>query len=271
MQSLKIPKGFNGKGGVTTASQSRIPIFSATRRPLPVVAYEVSSPWGEAMITGRLGQTHRDFLEVACQTAIDTSEDKEGRIMLLLDMAAIRRGLGRDYNTQYILDLARDLRAAEVILRIKKPVIQIQTNYRIRDYGGIIDEIRVIESLNIPRPHGAYDRDDAHPWRIVFGRSWSYIMKNDLPVFYRHLAIITALRHGVSQALARWAISHSVVRGEPLENIMGYLRHSGRMRDRIAEVHADRELLSKVGVEIRDNRVFYESPDTKKKLRKYRK
>lgn len=267
MKPFTIPKGFDGKGGVTTVNQSRIPIFSATRRPLPVVAYEASSPWGEAIITGRLGQTHRDLLEVACQTAIDSKEDKEGRIMLLLDMAAIRRGMGHQYNTQHILELARDLRAAEVALRVKKPEIQIQTNYRIRDYGGIIDEITVIEKLDLTRKDGTYEMDDAHPWRITFGRSWSYLMKNDLPVFYRHLAIITTMRHGVSQALARWAISHRSVRGEPLENVIGYLRKSGRMRDRIAEVCADRDLLGKVGVEILDNRVFYGLPDTKKKVR----
>lgn len=263
MKPFTIPKGFDGKGGVTTVNQSRIPIFSATRRPLPVVAYEASSPWGKAIITGRLGQAHRDFLEVACQTAIGSKEDKEGRIMLLLDMAAVRRGMGHEYSTRHILGLARDLRAAEVDLRVNHPEIQVQTNYRIRDYGGIIDEIAVIEKLDLTRKNGTYEMYDAHPWRITFGRSWSYLMKNDLPVFYRHLSIITAMRHGVSQALARWALSHRSV-NEPLENVIGYLRKTGRMRDRIAEVCADKALLSKVGVEIQDNRVIYKPPDTKK-------
>jgi hypothetical protein len=272
--ALKIPQGingFNGKGAVTTVNQSRIPIFSATRRPMPVVAQKVTTPWGEATITGRLGQAHCDFLETACETAIDSDKDGVGRIMLLLDMGAIRRGMGRNHTVDDMLLIARDLRAAEIQLMVKSPQMHIQTDYKVQDYGGILDEIRAITKCSIGRHPGAFDVDEAHPWRITFGRSWTYLMENDLPVFYRQRALITALRHGVSQALARWALTHEKVSGQPLEDVLGYLRYrgqSGRLRDRMAEVREDTAILAEIGVKIQDGRVFYTSPDVKIQRRK---
>lgn len=267
--TLKVPKGingFNGNGAVTTVSQSRIPIFSATRRPLSVIAQKVSTPWGEATITGRLGQAHNDFLETAFETAIDRGKDKAGRIGLLLDLSAIRRGMGRNHTNEDILLIARDLRAAEIILTIKHLDIQIQTDCNVHDYGGIIDEIRMIEEITLPRHPGTFAMDDTHPMRIIFGRNWTNLLEKDLPVFYRQRALITALRHGVSQALARWALTHKNVRGQPIEDILEYLRYrgqGGRVRDRIAEINSDRKILAQIGLEIRDVRLFYSAPDAK--------
>lgn len=274
--TLKLPagiNGFNGKGAVTTASQSRIPIFSATRRPLPVIAQKVSTPWGEGTITGRLGQAHCDFLETACETAMDSGKDEAGRIMLLLDMGAVRRGMGHNHTTDEIVLLARDLRAAEIAVTVKAPRLEIRTDYKIRDYGGILDEIRILDHLNVDRRPGVFAAADTNPWRITFGRSWTQLMENDLPVFYRQRALITALRHGVSQAMARWALTHTKVPGQPLEDVIGYLRYrgqKGRVRDRIAEIHEDGEILKNIGVKIQDGRVFYTSPDAKKQRRKSR-
>ncbi|MQM39679.1 hypothetical protein KBTX_03710 [wastewater metagenome] len=238
---------------VTTAHQSRVPIFAATRRPRRVAAEEVTTPWGRAVVTGRIGQGHRDLLEAAMYVAARAGVDGEGRVRITLDPYRLRRTMGagtRDVNYALILRLARDLRAAEVDLHVPARDIHI--------IGGIIDEI-VTAGDPIARRAGTRG-GDGETWRITYSRAWSVLLATDLPIAYSALSAVIAMRHGATQAVARWALSHRHVRGEYIADVLLHLAPGSspaRRRRQVAEVLADADALADAGVAIdADGRVW---------------
>ncbi|WP_018716641.1 hypothetical protein [Arhodomonas aquaeolei] len=231
---------------VTTAYQSRIPIFAATRRPRRVAAEEVETPWGRATITGRLGQGHRDLLEAAMYIAAGAGVDAEGRARITIDPYRLRRTMGagtRDVSYRHILGLARDLRAAEVDLHIPARDIHV--------YGGVIDEL-VTAGDPIARRAGTRG-GDGMTWRITFSRAWSMLLAADIPIAYPSLRAVLRLRRGATQAVARWALTHRCVRGEAIADVLRRLTPSSspaRRRQQVAEVLADADALADAGVTI---------------------
>ncbi|CQR44898.1 conserved hypothetical protein [Thiomonas sp. CB3] len=248
---------------------SRVPIFAPTRKPRHVESWAVATSWGEATITGRLGQPHRDVLDASRMVAEREVEDAEGRRHLLVDSARLRAALGWNaINYSQISERLEDLRLASVRLTIPSKGIRVN--------GGVVSEYidsflahkpqrssRVIHLLR--RPTTSQDPPQQQVtgggmWRISFSLPWSVLLNSDLETTYP-LGLILGLRHGVSQALARFCWTHRSV-NEPLAGLLGRLGSRGRLRDRLAELIEDAPGLAKLSVSIWGARCIYPATKT---------
>lgn len=223
----------------TPTNACRIPIFAPTRRPLVKTSWRVETPWGWAIITGRLGQQHRDLLDAARMVAEEEQWTTDGRYHLKIDPAKLRSAMGGSaVNQQRITEWLRDLRAAEVVVYIAK-LDKTMT-------GGIVAD--VTNSLDITPLHsraGAFASDRRY-LRIDFGLGWSKLIKEDRTTQYP-LRQVVALKHGFSQAVARFCLSHSTVR-DTVCGLMLKLDASGRLRVRRAELTEDAAGLFGMGI-----------------------
>ena len=223
---------------------SRIPIFSPTRRPSVVEQWEAVTPWGNAIITGRLGQQHRDLLDAARQVAIEEQWTQDGRLHLKLDPARLRSALGGDsVNPRLVAEWIEDLRVAKVELRIGNRVI----------VGGLIGEYELSSDPTIlhsrPGAHGA----ERHYMRLSFSTAWSKLIEEDRMQCYP-LAKVIQMKHGISQAIARFCLSHREI-NDSIEGLMAKVGDSGRLRNRRRELAHDCELLAELGIKIEGDRV----------------
>lgn len=230
----------------TPVNACRIPIFSPTRRPVAVTQWRVNTDWGWAVITGRLGQQHRDVLDAARMVAEREEWTANGCLHLMVDPARLRSALGGDaVNNRLILQWLRELRAAEIITHI--------TATDKTTYGGVVgefDDARCDIALS-SRP-GAF-KSERRMLHIPFGKGWSKLIEDDYVMKYP-LRQVVELRHGFSQAVARFCLSHVNVR-DTVAGLMKKLDAHGLERHRRADLAADSEGLAALEIEVSGNHV----------------
>ena len=230
----------------TPTNACRIPIFAPTRRPQAVSAWRVETPWGWAEITGRLGQQHRDLLDAARMVAEAEEWTSDGRLHLKVDPAKLRSALGGDAtNQQRIKEWLEDLRVASVVVH----VAGIDKTMR----GGVVSD--VVDSADLTRLHarpGGFNSDRRF-WRISFGLGWSKLIEDDRSTKYP-LRRVVELKHGFSQAVARFCLSHRQG-SDTVAGLMRKLDASGLLRHRRADLIDDREGLSGLGIEVNEDAV----------------
>lgn len=223
----------------TPVNACRIPIFSPTRRPVAVTQWRVETSWGWAVITGRLGQQHRDVLDAVRMVAEDEEWTADGCLHLKVDPARLRSALGGDaVNNTLILQWLRDLRAAEVITHITATDKTI--------YGGVLGEITDAkhDTALSSRP-GAF-ASNRRMLHIPFGTGWSKLVEEDRVMHYP-LRQVVALQHGFSQAVARFCLSHTHV-NDTVAGLMSKTGAGGLCRHRRADLHADSAGLAGLGI-----------------------
>lgn len=214
----------------TTAHQARLQIFQPSRRPQQVVKKEISTPWGSAIVEGKLGQQHADVLEAIASSAEKTRTLDGGLLQVLVDPYVIRKkaGGGQIIASDYLRKMLKEIRQASVFIDI--PMLKIKI------LGGVIDEAVESPATKV----NPLDGSDRHMMRVTFSKSWTMLFGQDLAVYY-DVQPIAALKHGVSQAVARHVLTH---RKEPNGGwvIDGLLAAVGIPEDGIAYRNKRREL-----------------------------
>ena len=239
----------------TPGSVCRVAIFQPTRRPVRR-EIAVDGPWGAARITGKLGQQHRDVIDILIACASAWRETSEHDVVLLVDSADIRRKLGWNrWTYRQIIDVLNDLLAARTEIRISGwPA----------DAAGII--MRITECENVPPPArrpGARRVKEWEPpaksgeatdtavrggmmWEVTISRGWIALLRR-LSVGYP--ADVVRMQFGVAQAVTRLMLSHQ--RGAryklstALEAVGVPQKRWGRAR---REIEADRTAMQAAGV-----------------------
>lgn len=218
--SLSGAMGSSKKDEVRTPRQAcRIPIFAATRK-LPRTkigeeprTYFVETRWGNATITGRLDQRHRDLLDaVALVARRSIKSSVHGDRDVEIDSAELRRALGwRRWTYDGILGVIEDLRRSQLIMPDRHEI------------SGLV--LRVVESgdeppkrrnkLDTPLMEAARRRAPnagAKPrggmlWILELAGGWLRLLEHNET---RYPCGVMHLKRGATQAAARFMLSHQV-------------------------------------------------------------
>lgn len=249
----------------TTAHQSRLRLFQATRRPVRGV-WEIETAWGKVKISGRLGQTHADVLDAMLYTAEKVGLTPDGRIKLLVDFAKVRsiarQKSGKIIKTddktknrivyhsslEYLVD---DLMGA---------VVEVMEPKHLAEKGHIIDHIYMaVDSNGIPlkRPNPLGGSRNLRT--VIFGTTGTKFLKEDLGVKYNPSGI-SRLRHGGSQAVARIVLTHTDQPngGWHLDTLIAHICGNiteQELWNRRREIKKDAVELSKIGIIINNDKV----------------
>ena len=243
-----------GKGNqvtpTSTTLQARVALFQPRRRPYQLSGGWVETAHGRCRVQGRLGQRHADLLESMLYVAERRREISDGGVEMLVDPAAVRRTLSKQYSYEGIQDLMADLRSVSV--EIVTPEMQ-NTGERI--IGGIIDH--AIPSQMTRRD--PLTGEDRHMWRVRLGVALVMLLNNDLSLYYEPTPI-AHLRHGISQAVARYVLTHKQVPpggwhvDTLIRAVWGDKARSQDVRNGRRRLNEDMEGLRQVGIEITEEK-----------------
>ncbi len=242
-----------GRAPTTTANQGRLRIFQSTRRPARVEEVFCTS-WGKVRVKGKLGQQHADVSEALLFAGTAPKELVDGRISLLVDPAAVRR-IARQESSSTFRAVLDDL---------MQGLVEIIEPRRLACLGHLIDHI----DFRATGADGAFIMarnplgGERHLWRVDLGKALCRLLEAD-HLLYRDPAPVAALRHGISQAVARHVLSH---KAEPcggwtldglIQMVAGPIGRQS-LRDRRRELcgpRGDAEALRHAGVLIDADRV----------------
>lgn len=237
----------------STAYQARLMIFQPTRRPREL-AQLIQTAWGKHRVKGRLGQQHADVLEAILHSGTKPRRlgDDDDRIKILVDPAEVRRKSRQDGTTlQRVLD---DLMQA---------IIQIIEPDHLAGIGHLIDHIdwarRPSGAFIVKAPPGGAVICERRQWRVDLGKMLCRLVDSDLWIS-RDPYPIAAMRHGISQAVARHVLSHKVSPkgGWRLDGLIASVAgplSAQQQRNRRREIHQDVEALLRLGINLHDGRV----------------
>lgn len=236
----------------TTTHAIRLCLFQATRRPVQEKGVEVLTPWGKIRRWGRLGQQHADVLEAICYCRERRGDLEDGRIKLLVDPARVRRRSGQTSGQRF----------SEVLKELEQAVIEIIEPQRLACSGHLIDHIsKAVRSDGTPLTrHDPLTRGERPLWRVELGKAFCTLIAGDVWIGYDPTPI-AALRHGISQALARHVLTHkrAPAGGWTLDGLIravsGEELSEQQLRDRRREVRGDSDALAGLGIEIEAGRV----------------
>ena len=230
----------------TTVHQSRLQIFSPTRRPSDAKR-EIITPWGTATVTGKLGQAHADFVEAILKHARDWRSSDTGQIQILVDPYVVRTTIGGGSKASY----EQMWRVAQDVMRA---LIDLKTS-SLRVVGHIIDNIEE-SNARVPNP---LNRGERALWRVTFAPAFVHLLGGDLHLHYdpKEIAMLTT---GIAQAVARHVATHSrEPRGgwhiDGLILIVGAGGSSQTLRDRRRELRRDSLGLLKLGLLLEGGRL----------------
>ncbi|OIQ91717.1 hypothetical protein GALL_263480 [mine drainage metagenome] len=228
---------------------ARVRLFQPTQRPTPRNGEWITTAWGRCSVTGRLGQRHADLLE-AIQFCAERREDEpSGMIRLLVDPARVRKVMSdARYSQKQIWVLLREMRAV---------TIEIDTQER-RIMGGVINEAEYTRKITRRDP---FTGEARRLWVVWLGKAWAEIMRLDKALNYDPTPIVR-LEHGISQAVARLLITHSVDRqpngGWKIDTVIeataGDLCDQA-LRDARRRLRADAQGLAAIGIRIDGDRI----------------
>lgn len=183
----------------STVLQARVMIYQPSRRPEKRMGTWMETSFGRCRVTGRLGQRHADIVESMLYVAERRREISDGGIELLVDPAELRRTLSdHQYSYGRIKKLLIDLRAATV--EIVTPALELRGDSII---GGLIDHVS-------PSPMTRRDPltgGERHLWRVRLGVALTMLLEKDYSLYYLP-APIARLQYGISQAVARYVLTH---------------------------------------------------------------
>lgn len=237
----------------STVHQSRLRVFEPTRRPR-YCQRDITTPWGTASVTGKLGQGHADVLEAMCHELEDWRRTEKGAIELLIDPYKLRKTanggkLGSGTQVDVILF---DLMQAILDIGIPKHGLRVR--------GHIIDEI--VDS-KVTKPSHGFGKDrkqgeERHLSKVTLGRAFVGLVGGDLHLHYDP-SPIAALQYGVSQAIARHIATHKTVPpgGWHLDTLIDAVGagEAGKLGNRRRELRKDAEGLRGLGILIEERRV----------------
>ena len=223
----------------------RVRLFQATQRPRLQSGRWIRTPWGDCRVVGRLGQRHADVIESILFSAERSRTTEDGAAEVLIDPAKIRRILSEQGHSGERLKIWTE--------EIMSAVIEIKTS-SIHVTGHLIDH--VIHSQKTRS--NPLDGGERHLWRIRLGLPLVTLIEKDLTIDHDPQPI-ARLEHGISQAVARHVLTHSV-KSQPnggwkidtlIKTVSGDIS-ADTMRNRRRELRRDRDKLEEIGIEISD-------------------
>lgn len=241
-----------------TVSQSRLRIFQATRRPKFIRDETLVTPWGAVRVSGKLGQGHADVLEALLYCAERNSTLEDGRIKVLVDPFQIRKHSNIS-STKALAVIMEELMMAVVSVDFKTP----KSDLRCKSTGHLIDYFRDAVKKNGEKitKSNPIQKQQRPIWSVELGKALTDIISHDIWHTSDPLPIAT-LKHGISQALARFIRGHlnEPRGGWSLDNTIKVLTNeyisSQQLRDRRREVRFDEGALLNLGIRIVGDRIF---------------
>lgn len=243
----------------STAHQSRLRLFQATRRPKPIEE-TIETAWGKVRVKGRLGQQHADILEAFLHACDKNAKIDDGRIKLLVDPYKIMKTSSQKSWSTFKNNLD-DLMQA--IIEIKEPE-------KLRCIGHLIDHIdKAVKSdgtvIKRQNPFGG----ERELWRVEIGKAGTLLIEQDIKLYYDPDKV-AQLQHGISQAVARHILTHQAAPegGWQLDRMIATVapddaRDSVAVRHRRRELREDRDALSRLGISLVHDRLYLEGASSK--------
>lgn len=241
----------------STVTQHRVALYQPTQRPRARAGGWQETAFGRCRVTGRLGQRHADLVESVLYCAEETHKMPDGGVLLLVDPARVRSTLSDSkYSLEQMQKLFVELRAA--VIEIETPQLS-KTGDKI--IGGLVDHV-------VPSPMTRHDPrtgGERHLWVVRLGVALVMLLDRDLAL-YRDPAPLARLTHGISQAVARHALTHSnAPRGgwrlDTLIAAAGGATDGAALRKDRARVRADAAGLVAAGLVIDGDRVRFVKKD----------
>lgn len=225
--------------------ESRLRIFQAVQaRPKYLKDHKIVTPWGEAIITGRLGQRHCDLIE-SIRFCTEKTLDKEGKLWLLVDPYKVRQKMGEHYSHGQIKILTKELMEAVIEFEDEGPII-----------GHLIDNVKPAKVERFD-PRSKANRKLLAVEVGIPGRKFLF----DGIKLYYDPAPIARLRYGISQAIARHVLGHKTVPngGWCLDGLInaceGESLSGQTLRNRRREIKRDEMQMRECGVSVDENRI----------------
>lgn len=237
----------------TTVHQSRLQLYQPTRRPV-WAERKIQTPWGSALVRGKLGQGHADAVEAICRNAEAYRVVEEtGHLQILVDPYKVRCSVGGGsvYPQSSLWMRLTELREASITLEVPQ--------HGLRVLGGIID--RVEEST--ATRHNPLTGQPRAMWRVTFDPAFAALLCQDLHLNYDPIPL-SQLQFGVSQAVARHILTH---RDQPnggwlvdtLLHAVGAVQPtdpSATVRNRRRELDKDKDNLARLGIALAGKRLY---------------
>lgn len=228
--------------GTTIPLLQRLRIFEASQRPSCRVGDWQESSWGRSRVYNRLGQRHADVLEAILYCAEGAKCDESGGVKLLVDPAKIRKTLSDTrYSLEQIWCLLRELMSC---------VIEIDTEH-FRLMGSLIHSVATAKGATRRNP---LNQGQRHLWTVRLGAVYSLLLKGCISIGYDP-APLARLQSGISQAVARFLLSHDPQRQpnggwrfETLMDAVGVPRTSQDHRNARRRLRKDAERLQALGI-----------------------
>lgn len=240
----------------TTATQHRVALYQPTQRPRSRAGGWQETAFGRCRVTGRLGQRHADLVESVLYCAEDIHRLQDGGALALVDPARVRSTMSDSkYSLEQIQKLFVELRAA--VVEIETPQL-LKSGDKI--IGGLIDHV-VPSPMTRPDPRGGR----RHLWVVRLGVALVMLLDRDLAL-YRNPAPLARLNYGISQAVARHALTHSRApaggwRLDTLIAAAGGAAGGAALRKDRARVRNDAPGLAAAGIVIAGDRVHLVKDD----------
>ncbi|MHB8258429.1 MAG: hypothetical protein ACYDHY_14925 [Acidiferrobacterales bacterium] len=241
---------------IKTATQAcRVPIFAPTRKPTEAVRLRVATQWGQAVITGRLGQQHRDVLDALLGTEGLWRNAEHGGIEMHFDSADLRKKLGwARWDYRHILNVLEDLRLARVVMPDQHEVTGIITRVAESDQQPPARRRHAGKTAawadrkpDDPRGHD----DEAVPrggmmWTATISGAWMRL-RREMTTQYPER--VFRMKYGVSQAATRFMLSHQAGARYHIETVLEAVNApTGHWARAKKEIEFDAQTMADCGV-----------------------
>lgn len=236
----------------STVYHSRLPIFSATRRPTERIQWIFENPWGTAEVTGKLGQNHRDLHDLIMSEGMDYKQGLQRELYITIDPYDVQKKMGLKLPDQdYLYELLEDMKRADVKIKYKDGGDSL---------GGIVSEIDR-EYTTIPGPGGCVL--ERYLWQITISKTWMKLYDVSIKVRCKPaLDIILQMRSGYSQAMARFFLTHSQAISMKFTACLKSLGIEREAKYIKRDMKPDADLLAQLGITFGlDGTILYEKKE----------
>ena len=177
----QVPKGFKGR------------------------TFNFSNQWGKCMVRDCfLTQTHQNILDAIFDNSRLTKVAPDGQILVVFSPYEILSSIGhkRKRNHKWLDDRLEDLRKTRVDIEVNGVPVT----------GGIVRKHAKSRMDNEEAQRRGGIAKNAKYWAVIFESEYSRFFLHDVKLHYQALLPeIFRLKHGVTQALVRFCLSHDRV------------------------------------------------------------
>ncbi len=254
----------------------RIPIARAARESRGTTTINVETKWGQARVTGNIDQRHLDLLDAIFLWNQGHRLTSEGDLIIRVDSGDLLTQLGRSrWNIRQLNWCIDDLAETRIDLWDKQ-VQQLTSTHVFLRYNIPTDAVerpvRLGSRQSPPPPPASKAQEDwgtkngrtvreklkAGTIEIMVSREWLRIRK-EFPTWYP--SRVWHLQYGVSQAVARFMLSHDPGADYLLRTALTYLgvptKHQARATE---QIQSDAEAMAAIGVTLACGHVYRAEP-----------